>query len=328
LLSQDYSELVERPPYLPVGKHGALQLYVGALQLSSAGTGRTTMKTATPVADWRANASCSIYGCVVQDELSKIRECRRQTDEQLSEVRSLYGEKQKSLSGERKRGAELRAELENINLRLFYLENAKNDVRSDIAVMKRAAEKAESEVLKKEDSKRVQDLYVNRLVERIDRLREDIALFDAQLEAQTAETRAARELLGEARMEIEAITVEKKHLYSAWNSALVGMRRRDEAHAAMSEALREQQQRLLTLEAEMDGIRRMIQKEQLENEKLMASLYRTEGELATVKRMLTTSQVLVTALTLLLLPPLRRLCFSFSLFVCQHDYKIVTDYCS
>jgi len=133
---------------------------------------------------------------------------------------------------------------------------------------------------------------VNRLVERMDRLREDIALFDAQLEAQTAETRAARELLGEARMEIEAITVEKKHLYSAWNSSLVGMRRRDEAHAAMTEALREQQQRLRTLEAEMDGIRRSIQNEQIENEKLMVTLYRLEGELATVRRMLATCQVL------------------------------------
>ena len=73
-------------------------------------------------------------------------------------MRDLYTEKQTAVTSERKRGADLRAELENINLRLFYLENAKNDVRSDIAVMKRAAEKAESEVLKKEESKRVQVL--------------------------------------------------------------------------------------------------------------------------------------------------------------------------
>ena len=96
--------------------------------------------------------------------MNKTRECRSQTDQQLSDMRNLYSAKQKSLSDERKRGDELRAELENVNLRLFYLENAKNDVRSDIAVMKRAAEKAESEVLRKEESKRVQDLYVNRPV--------------------------------------------------------------------------------------------------------------------------------------------------------------------
>ena len=108
---------------------------------------------------------------------------------------------------------------------------------------------------------------------------------------QAAETRAARQLLSEARMETESIGVEKKHLYSAWTSALVGMRRRDEAHAAMTEALREQQQRLRTLDAELDGIRRLIQKEQLDNEKLMVSLARMDAELATVRRMLANCQV-------------------------------------
>jgi len=58
--------------------------------------------------------------------------------------------------------------------------------------MKRAAEKADAEVLRKEEAKRVQDLYVNRLVERMNRLREDIAMFDAQLEAQASVTHAAQ----------------------------------------------------------------------------------------------------------------------------------------
>ena len=37
----------------------------------------------------------------------------------------------------------------------------------------------------------------------MDKLREEIALFDAQLTAQSEETRAAKEALMEARMEIE-----------------------------------------------------------------------------------------------------------------------------
>ena len=72
---------------------------------------------------------------VLQDELSKTCECRGHIDQQLSDVRGLYADKQQSLTSERKRGDELRAELENISLRLFYLENAKNDVRSDICLL-------------------------------------------------------------------------------------------------------------------------------------------------------------------------------------------------
>lgn len=192
---------------------------------------------------------------------------------------------------ERKRSAELRDELQNISLRLLYLESAKKDVRSDIAVMQRAAEKVEAEVLKNEETKRQQDLFVNRLVERLDRLREDIALFDAQLEAQSAETKAAREALAEARMEIDTISVEKKQLFAAWNSALVGMRRRDEAHSAMEEAMREQQQRIITLEKEIEGFRRMTQKEQQLNEQLTGILNKTDAEIATIKKMIATCQV-------------------------------------
>ena len=115
--------------------------------------------------------------------------------------------------------------------------NAKDDVRSDIAVMKRAAEKAETEVAKTEIEKQKQDLYVDRLVERVDKLRNEIGMFEAQLSAQREETKAATSALAEAQMEIEQINVEKKQLFQQWSSSLIGMRRRDEAHSAMMDAL-------------------------------------------------------------------------------------------
>jgi len=53
---------------------------------------------------------------------------------------------------------ELQGEVENLALRLFYMQNAKEDVRSDIAIMRRAAEKAETEVNKAETEKQKQVL--------------------------------------------------------------------------------------------------------------------------------------------------------------------------
>ena len=38
-------------------------------------------------------------------------------------------------------------------------------------------------------------------------------------------------------MWLQAITLEKKQLFHQWNCSLIGMRRRDEARAAMQEAL-------------------------------------------------------------------------------------------
>ena len=48
-----------------------------------------------------------------------------------------------------------------------------------------------------------QDLFVDRLVERVDKLKEEIAMYEAQLTAQLEETKVAKEALMEAHMEIE-----------------------------------------------------------------------------------------------------------------------------
>jgi len=39
-------------------------------------------------------------------------------------------------------------------------------------------------------------------------------------------------------MEMDSLAMEQKQLMQQWDSSLVGMRRRDEAFAAMQEALR------------------------------------------------------------------------------------------
>uniref|UniRef100_A0A2C9LMW8 Uncharacterized protein n=1 Tax=Biomphalaria glabrata TaxID=6526 RepID=A0A2C9LMW8_BIOGL len=116
--------------------------------------------------------------------------------------------------------------------------NSKENVRSDISVMKRAAEKVETEVARAELLKQKQDLYVDRLVEGVERLKEEIAMYDAQISAQTEETKAAKESLMEAYMDIESVEFEKKDLFQKWNSSLIGMKRRDEAHSAMLSALK------------------------------------------------------------------------------------------
>ena len=51
---------------------------------------------------------------------------------------------------------ELRVEVENLASRVLYMQEAKEDVRSDISVMKRAAEKAHGEVALAEQSKKKQ----------------------------------------------------------------------------------------------------------------------------------------------------------------------------
>ncbi|KAL5017966.1 hypothetical protein ScPMuIL_003688 [Solemya velum] len=182
------------------------------------------------------------------DEYARLEQDRQKTEQKLEDVRNMYKDSQMFVNKEKKKGSELQSEVENLALRLFYMQNAKEDVRSDISIMRRAAEKAETEVTKSEMEKQKQDLFIDRLVEKVDKLKEEIAMYEAQYAAQLEETKFAKEALMEAYMEIESISLEKKQLFQQWSSSLIGMRRRDEAHAAMQEALSQQQQTVLSLE--------------------------------------------------------------------------------
>lgn len=224
------------------------------------------------------------------DEFANLNQGRQQEEAQLDDVRNTYKETQVIVNKEKKKCAELQGEVENLALRLFYMQNAKEDVRSDIAIMRRAAEKADTEVSKAEVEKQRQDLFVDRLVETVDKLKEEIAMFEAQIAAQTEETKAAKEALMEAHMEIEAIHLEKKQLFQQWNSSLIGMRRRDEAHSAMQEALNTQEQKVLSLETELEGFKKSIWQEQEQNEKLTLILNKTERDIETVKKQLSQCQ--------------------------------------
>lgn len=61
-----------------------------------------------------------------------------------------------------KRNQELQTENELSAGRLFAMQHSKEDVRGDIQVMRRAAEKADSELTQAEFDKQRQDMLVNR----------------------------------------------------------------------------------------------------------------------------------------------------------------------
>ncbi|XP_070579736.1 coiled-coil domain-containing protein 40-like [Ptychodera flava] len=222
----------------------------------------------------------------LHDEFGQTKQVRHQCEEELEEVRHFYKYTQSNITSQRKTASELQTEVENLATRIFYMMNAKEDVRSDIAVMRRAAEKADSEVTKAETEKQKQDLYVDRLTEVVDKLREEIALYEAQLQAQSEETKAAKESLSEAKTEIESINLEKKHLLQQWHSSLIGMRRRDEAHAAMQEALSLQKQNIMSYDTEIEGYKKSIQKEQENNETLTIILNKNDADIATTKKLI------------------------------------------
>ncbi|XP_070596284.1 coiled-coil domain-containing protein 40 [Erythrolamprus reginae] len=229
----------------------------------------------------------------LQMELEKNHNChsqivmaRRQLEEELHDLRDAYKKTFQNTQVERKTVSSVQIEIENLSLRLFYMQNMDQDVRDDIAVMKRTVKKAEVERMRAEVEKQKQDLHVDRLTKRVNELEEQMALYDAQYMAQTEDTKITRQEVGEASVEIQTINMEKKQLFHQWTVSLTGMKRRDEAYAAMQEALRDSRHKLKSLEAEIEVYKKSIIKEEERNELLASILNRSENDANTSRKLI------------------------------------------
>jgi len=230
-----------------------------------------------------------------QADLEEIHEKRSSETDHRREVENLLKQNREDFQKNKekcdlavKRNLELQNEVDGLSTKLFHLNNIRTDLRSDISVMKRATERADLDVMHLETFKKRQDLYVDRLQSQVIKLKEDIAMLEAQRAAQAEETAAATKSLNEAAEEVESIKIEKKQIYQQWTSSLVGMRRRDEAHAAMQEALNLARQQVKSLETEIVGYKRSTQKEEEKNEMLTVLLKKSENDCQMTKKSIKT----------------------------------------
>eukprot|EP00958_Prasinococcus_capsulatus_P004436 scaffold412_cov388-Prasinococcus_capsulatus_cf.AAC.10 len=135
-------------------------------------------------------------------------------------------------------------------------------MKNEIAVTRTATNTIEGNVSKLEKEKLEQDILIESMQANLKRLEQRCELFEAQRLAQAKQTKLARETLAQAANDMEAVNFEKKQLAQQWKSSLVAMARRDEALHATEEAVKELQERQLTLQGEIEGYRRGLKAEE------------------------------------------------------------------
>uniref|UniRef100_A0A3P8TBS3 Coiled-coil domain 40 molecular ruler complex subunit n=1 Tax=Amphiprion percula TaxID=161767 RepID=A0A3P8TBS3_AMPPE len=199
----------------------------------------------------------------------------RQTQDQLETMKSQYSY---TISQDR----ELQAELDNIMQHLLFTQGVSEDLHSKVKIMNNARRKAGAEKTQAEEQKMQQDLYVERLTKDMERLKQQIEMFEAQTSAQAEQTLATKEALSEAEMEMESLLVARKQLLQQWNSSLTGMRRRDEAFSAMQD--------VILLDGEIEGYKKSITAEQDQNETLTIQLNWSQMDCATSKKLISQKQ--------------------------------------
>jgi len=214
----------------------------------------------------------------VHENYSIIAQMREAAEADLAQVRPAYIEQLGQVKEHRLKHKKFQSELDQLHMTLRQVEAYNDQMKSEIAVTRRATYKAEESINSLESGKKQQDILIDSLNEQLRRAQEELALTEAQLISQRGETSAATQTLKDANAEMEAINFEKKQLLQQWKVALIGMQRRDEALQATEEALVKQREQEMALDSEVSGVKKAIRKEEEKNELLTATESKLEAE--------------------------------------------------
>merc|ERR1711959_363824 len=172
----------------------------------------------------REESGVELY--TVQQQLAKLQMSLEQAHEQFNimsqmrmgseednqQISDAYGSRKGELQEQRNKLQKYEVELDKVNLTLRQVENYNQQMRDEIAVTRRATYKAEADIQQLEEKQKWQDLYIDGQHDKIKRLEEQLALYDAQYDSQKQETKAAADTLHEAAEELQAEVTFIEHL--------------------------------------------------------------------------------------------------------------------
>ncbi|XP_074553848.1 coiled-coil domain-containing protein 40 [Halichoeres trimaculatus] len=214
----------------------------------------------------------------------------RQTQDEVEVTKGQYSGGSRQNSDAKAKVSKLQTGLDNLMLNLIFTKGVSEDLHSQVRAMENARRKVGDEKRQAEEQKLKQDLYVERLTKDMERLTQQIAMYEAQTSAQAEETQAAKDGLSEAEMEMESLAMAHRQLLQQWNSSLNGMRRRDEAFSAMLEAMRAVTHQRILLDREIEGYKRFVSEEQEQNERLTIQLKWSQMDGSTSKKQISQKQ--------------------------------------
>eukprot|EP00730_Choanoeca_flexa_P002610 TRINITY_DN11110_c0_g2_i4.p1 TRINITY_DN11110_c0_g2~~TRINITY_DN11110_c0_g2_i4.p1 ORF type:complete len:899 (+),score=393.62 TRINITY_DN11110_c0_g2_i4:99-2795(+) len=211
---------------------------------------------------------------------------RAKAEENLKQIQATQEATEKQLKDKEAQAAAAQKELDDLKAQVLLIEKHADEALAQVQGAKLAAKKAGKDQSAIETEKQKQDLYVDRLRERVKDLEREITIKRKQKEAQAEETLAAKDALREAQAEIDEIVMRKKEIQQLWQASVNGLGKRNEALAAMQSAARQEQQELFTKEKEVEGLERTVRETQEKHEQLTGQLARLETELASKKKKL------------------------------------------
>ncbi|ORZ41356.1 hypothetical protein BCR44DRAFT_1494866 [Catenaria anguillulae PL171] len=212
-----------------------------------------------------------------------IKSHRERADQLAADTRAQYNKQKADLTGAQRALEARKLELESLSRTLAQVQLFHEEMKGKLSTTRRVTLKSEEDLLRQEAEKRKQDFYIHQLSQRVERLQDQRATVQHQINVQQQEIRALHSAIQEANTEMDAIVFEKRQLLLQWKSGLIGMQRRQEVLSAMESAIKNESEKLLTMDAELAGFKTALKNLAVESEtlSLLESKLNTESEYLT-----------------------------------------------
>ncbi|KAM8842718.1 coiled-coil domain-containing protein 40 [Synchiropus picturatus] len=236
-----------------------------------------------------ARLQVKLEGC--QQDKSQAEAEHQQMQVKLESIKSRDSIQHDHVAKAKVTESQLQLEMNRLTLQLLFAKQVSTELRSKVKTLKNVKHKAAAEKVQAEDQKLKQDLYVDRLTNDLEKVTQQINMYQVQTEALAEETQAARESLSEVKMETQSLAMVRKQLLQQWNNSLLVLKRRDEAFTAMQAAISEVEHQVILLDRELEGYKKSTIQEQEESETLMMRLNWAQMDCATSNHQISQKQL-------------------------------------
>ncbi|KAL0210545.1 hypothetical protein RCL1_004981 [Eukaryota sp. TZLM3-RCL] len=219
----------------------------------------------------------------LSSQVEQLQQKRREYEALRDSAKIASDKEKKEVDGVQLNLSKLQSELSKLHESLRLAAKFQDSEVDHIELMRRAAYKGEEEIKQLESLKQSQDLRLAEYHHQLHSQEESLALIKGQIDAQKSEVENARAILKEALDQISKIEGDKRHVLSQWQSAIIGVQKRDESLAQVTSVIGNERQRLQLTESTLSSINQTIMTSQDEAEKLSFNLKKTQAELSSLE---------------------------------------------
>jgi chromosome segregation ATPase len=211
--------------------------------------------------------------------VARLASARAAAEAEAEALQAAFVQRKAALATAEAQVEAFRGELDGILDSTRQVELYAADMEAEVAGNRRAALKAAEATQEKERARLAQDAYIDRMTQAVRRAGDNLATFQAQIDAQRAEGAAAQAAMAEANTEMETIRLEKKALLLQWQSTTLSLRRRDEALSAVAATISSAGIELEAMSAEEGNLRKAVSAAQAVHAKVADMVEREEADL-------------------------------------------------